>query len=920
MSSINFDNVYLLLIAIPLIVLFTIPFVIAVRKENRNGHNIASQVMHIVMAILIAFAAAGTNITTILTETEVFVVADVSYSANKNLDTIDNYIKNLGLPLNSKLGVVCFGRDYELLCDLGAPEDVISVKNATVDDSETNIAEALTYTGTLFSDEVIKRVVLITDGKQTDDTDNYAIRRAVDSLVARDIKVDAIYLDDNLTEGTPEVQISSVNYTESTFINRVETANVAVQTTFETRAVITLYLEGEQIQERVVELTVGNNAISFDLITTKGGTYNYEVTIMAEGDVSDYNNTYTFTQFVASDLKVLIVTQSWANCTALVEQYATNASIDVFEGDSSVALSTKNQYKAQYANNDNINIYCYNSSVSGHVDVPWSIEKLCNYDEFVLVDVNLNNIPNSTEFIKNIDTAVSMFGKSLITAGNIQMLNANTKELQQLENMLPVRYGVSSETPKLYTIVIDTSRSMEDSFKRAKDLAVELLKKLQDNDEVCVVGFNGDVKVVQPPRALTNRESLMEAINELTVAQGTIVGKGLERAYDLIKDLNNNNKQVLLITDGLQYGAGNDDPVDVAARMYDAGIVTSVADLGRSYSDPEAEQLLRDVAAQSGEYGHYFLATDNSSLDQIVNNQMADRIIETTVSRDAEVISSRRDDDVLYGITGRLPDISGYYYTAAKAGAITVLEIKHIKPGTTNTNEIPLYSYWNYGNGTVSTFTSGYRDSWSKYWIESGMTEKFFDNVLSTNIPAKKSPQPYSMDIIQNGSSTRVQVIPSTLRFTSDAQIEISMPDGEVVTQTMTFDSYFYYHVFRSSDVGTYKISVSYVYNDITYTATSTLSVPYASEYDAFTIFESSVLFKAIDDRGTVSLDGNLILENAANEVGTYKVELTMPLLIICVVLFIVDIAVRKLKWEDIKSFFGAFKKGEGEKSGGEKR
>ena len=149
MNNINLDNPYYLLIALPLIVLFTVPFVLAVRKSNRNGHNVASQIIHVVMAIVIAFAASRVSMTTVLTETDVYVVADVSYSANRNLDTIDMYIKNLDLPDNTKLGLVCFGKDCELVSPLGDPKKVASVKDATVDDTETNIAEALSYTGKL---------------------------------------------------------------------------------------------------------------------------------------------------------------------------------------------------------------------------------------------------------------------------------------------------------------------------------------------------------------------------------------------------------------------------------------------------------------------------------------------------------------------------------------------------------------------------------------------------------------------------------------------------------------------------------------------------------------------------------------------------------------------------------------------------
>ena len=141
MSSINFVNAYWLLLAIPLVVLFAVPFFLAVRRDNVNGHNIASGVMHVVMALLLAFSAAGTNVVTTLTETDVYVLADVSYSSNRNLDQIDDYIAGLAkaLPRNSRMGVVCFGKDYKLLNQLdGANARRKSVKSAEVDGSETD--------------------------------------------------------------------------------------------------------------------------------------------------------------------------------------------------------------------------------------------------------------------------------------------------------------------------------------------------------------------------------------------------------------------------------------------------------------------------------------------------------------------------------------------------------------------------------------------------------------------------------------------------------------------------------------------------------------------------------------------------------------------------------------------------------------
>ena len=83
----------------------------------------------------------------------------------------------------------------------------------------------------------------------------------------------------------------------------------------------------------------------------------------------------------------------------------------------------------------------------------------------------------------------------------------------------------------------------------------------------------------------------------------------------------------------------------------------------------------------------------------------------------------------------------------------------------------------------------------------------------------------------------------------------------------------------------------------------------YPSEYDSFALYDAGVLHKMIGAQGTVSENGKLSIVNDEKEVGLYNVSLNLPLLIACVVLYAVDIAVRKLKWEDIRSLFKRHKK-----------
>ena len=198
MKNINFDNPYLLLIAIPLLLVLVIPFAIAIRKDNVSKSVITSLILHVVMVVCIALALAGTTHTTVMTETNVYVVADVSYSTQSKLDTMDEYIRSVedALPNNSKMGVVCFGKDQVEHVAMG--KSFTSVKNSGVDVSATDIAAALNHTVTLFNENVVCRIVLITDGSDTSAKNNDGLLAAIENLYLKDIYLDVIYLDTNI--------------------------------------------------------------------------------------------------------------------------------------------------------------------------------------------------------------------------------------------------------------------------------------------------------------------------------------------------------------------------------------------------------------------------------------------------------------------------------------------------------------------------------------------------------------------------------------------------------------------------------------------------------------------------------------------------------------------------------------------------
>lgn len=912
MSSISFDNVWLLFLALPLIALFAVPFAIAIRKDNVNGHNIASISLHIVMALLIAFAAAGTHINTVVTETDVYVVADVSFSANRNLDTIDAYIANLSLPRNSKMGIVCFGKDQQVLCGLDKPRR--SVKNANVDDSESNISEALEYTGTLFKDGVIKRIIVITDGKETYPEDSNKLKRTVDGLVAKNIQVDAIFLDDNITSDTKEVQISGADYTKSTFLDNPSTANLYVESNSNTTATVTLYKNGMVLGgSKTVTLTRGSNNINLTLDTFEAGTFNYRVAVNSPDDTCSYNNTYSFTQTVSETVNVFLVTSKQSDADYL-----------------------KKLYNKKYG--DKTVIDCYVNTPN----VPANAEDLAKYDQIILSDIDVTTLNNYELFVQSLDSAVSMFGKSLLTFGDLGIQTSASGELNALDDILPIKYGATI-TPKLYNIVMDVSHSMRSGFSRfqiAKLAAIQLINTLNDDDYLRFMTFSGNVRSLFYGRVGPNREKLTDTIRNLQTEQGTYIGLGLRTVMDNILDADFQQKQVMLITDGLpfngiidyggeEYAGMTDKQVAeaVVQNMQENGIFTSILQVGGSSADigtgglPET-QWLKTLASKGG--GTHYLAESETQLGSVIFGDIQEA--EKPQVSTTWVHLNRERDKVLGDnpkTLFKLTYVTDYILGRTKSSATEVMSGTY-QTGKAST-KIPLYAYWNKGNGMVASYSGMLNQLNANKGMDGNslpigtINDTFFGNVTSTMMPAEKVDYPFMLQTEIDAKTVKITVTPAELHPRATAKITITKPNGEKVEDRLIYNSVGYAYTLKASQTGKYAVHVSYSYNADEYTADTVFNISYAPEYNMFDLFEASVLYKMVGSNGAVSENGKLQIVNDPTRVAEFTIKLTMPLLAATVVLYVVDIAIRKLKWKDIVSLFEKAARKKKEKEGAKK-
>ena len=510
----------------------------------------------------------------------------------------------------------------------------------------------------------------------------------------------------------------------------------------------------------------------------------------------------------------------------------------------------------------------------------------------------MRELQNYTAFIDSVDKAVSLFGKSLVTMGDLKIQNKTDDVLKQLENMLPVRFGNNDTDPKVYGIVIDTSRSMQNASHliMAKQSAIHLLGLLSDEDYVTVVSFSGDITVIQSPAKAKNRNEIINKINAIQPTQGTYIGKAMEETYKLMSSLTYGQKQVMLISDGESYTLENDDPIAVARKLKNSGIVTSVINTNNT----QGELTLQRIAEQGG--GSYYYIKDEGSLEELIFSSVADDMTESVIERPSPVIIGRTGDETVKGIT-YLPDVSGYVYSRAKSGAVTVLHSEYLKVSSGDITNPPLYAYWNYGNGKVSTLTTTLAGKWNSSW-QAGAGESFLKNVASFSVPEERVDYPYTLSIEYDGKYSTVEMVPVILNPYATAQIKITSPDLKTVTGQLTFDSARYYYSFETPMTGKYSLTIDYSYDGKSFVSESAFNISYSPEYDSFAVFDPSDLHTAVRNRGTVSENGVPRIENDENEISTYKVSYTVPFLIAAIVLYVADIIIRKLKWNDIRGLF----------------
>lgn len=181
-----------------------------------------------------------------------------------------------------------------------------------------------------------------------------------------------------------------------------------------------------------------------------------------------------------------------------------------------------------------------------------------------------------------------------------------------------VKIGLQGKTyenevfsPSNLTFLIDVSGSMADDNKLPllKSAFKLLVNQLREKDKVSIVVYAGAAGIVLTPTSGANKETIINALDNLNSGGSTAGGAGIELAYKIAQQnfIKDGNNRVILATDGdFNVGVSSDkDMEQLIEEKRKSGIFLSVLGFGYgNYKDSKLETL-----ADKGNGNHAYIDT-----------------------------------------------------------------------------------------------------------------------------------------------------------------------------------------------------------------------------------------------------------------------------------------------------------------------
>ena len=452
--------------------------------------------------------------------------------------------------------------------------------------------------------------------------------------------------------------------------------NIAVESNYDTDAVLELYHGSNQTGTHSVHLNKGRNHFVIHETVSEEAAGNamesLRVQVKAEGDGCEENNSYNAFSVVESPPKVLVISDR-------------NTDVTNFSG---ILQAAGCDY-----------------SVVSAFNAPATIQDMLAYKSIVLVDTYIDDLPQG--FLDNLEAYVKDYGCGFVCCGGEDSFALGGYRDTVIETVLPVDMELRNmnEAPSMAMVmVVDHSGSMmgEMSGQGGSNLDVAIksvnvaVDNLRDKDYVGVLTFDDGYDWQVEITTADARQSIKESVKKIEAGGGTTIKPALFEAYDKIAKSNAAVKHVILLTDGM---GETTDYQDVINAFSNSGITLSTVAVGEG-SD---KKLLENLADKCG--GRYYYSDLSSDIPKIFAREVflgGDSFLQ---NGDFSLMVRSGHELTKELFTQGWPYVYGYVAATPKAASSSVIAVAG--------KDDPLLTVWQYGLGRAVAWNSDVTGEWT---------------------------------------------------------------------------------------------------------------------------------------------------------------------------------------------------------------
>jgi Ca-activated chloride channel homolog len=648
---------------------------------NRSRATVALLVRLLLLGVIV-LALAEPRVVRKNNGLAVVYTLDVSDSmGDKVSDRALSYIvKTAGAkPEKDEAGLVVFGRDaaVELPPRISFPFEVI---NARVAKDGTDLAKALSLSAAMVPENQQGRIVLVSDGVETEGH----VAGVLDDLKSRHVAVDVLPIQ---YEYQHEVWLERLDLPRQVKLGETYEATVLLNSLQPGDGKLVLRENGNVIAEQTVHYDKGKNRYALPLYFREPGYYEYAATIEPPPGEDGWkeNNTAINFLYLKGEGKVLLVTDP--------------------QGDprdwQTLVNALKNAKRLV--------------EVRSAFEFPRDAMSLMPYDCVAFVNAPADSF--DAVQLQALRDAVYNQGIGFLMVGGKNSFGPGGYHRTPVEEALPVDMDIAQKKvlPKGALVIVLHTCEFPEGNVWAKRIAKEAIRVLGAQDEAGLLTFSGSGdQWVFPLTPAGEYEHLVTLINQCEPSDMPSFQSIMQMGLTGLKASDAAAKHMIIISDG--------DPSPPTPELVNEFMAAKIS-VSTVVINPHGGAdipVMQTLASVTG--GRHYLVMDPNELPSIFIKE-AKTLKRSMIQNTTFVPTVEFTSPVLKGI-GAMPPLHAYILTTPKPRSVTILR----GPGQDEIN--PVLATWRFGLGKTAAFTSDLSPNWGSDWVQWKQYEAFVKQLM----------------------------------------------------------------------------------------------------------------------------------------------------------------------------------------------